>query len=949
MPASHLVGRDRDLALIRALIDQTRTDGGALLVFGEPGVGKSALLEAAMKTAMSGGTRVLSAQGVEFEAEVPFAGVNQVLLPLFGGISELSDDHQEALNVALGFRQGRPHDRLVVSTAALMLLRRAAAECPILIVVDDLPWLDRASGDVLGFISRRLAGSHLGFLAASRTGEESFFERAGLARHDLQALDPESASRLMSARFPDLVRRVRERVLVEAQGNPLALLELPSVMSDSALPSSGGISPVVPVTRRLQALFASRVSTMPGGTRRLLLAAALDGTGDLRVLRRVEPGGNPSDDLAPAEGAGLAYVDRFTHRLEFRHSLIRSTVVELSGSEERRRAHLGLADLWADHPDRRAWHLAEAAEGPNEQVAEQLEHAAYRVLRRGDGVGAVSMLTRAAELSPGGDARGRRLAEAAYLGGDVAGQLDRASQLLADAHRADAKFTETLQAAATAGFVLLNGDGNVEMAHRLLVAAIEGSDAVGGTALEEALNVLALVCFFGGREEMWAPFHSAVERCGQNLSTTLYLISTCFADPIYRAVPALPRLEQAIAELATEADPTVILKVAFAAGNTDRLPACRQALWRVAHGRDAGAIGSAIQALVVLAFESWHTGRWEQAAQLADEALELCHDYGFPLFAFSVRHAQAALAAARGDDDGVQAIVDAMLQWAAPRGAGFVRTVSCHVRGLAALGRCEFEEAYRLAATISPAGTLRSHELMVQWVMMDLVEAAVHIGRRDEAAAHVAAMHEADVDAVSSRAALLVSGATAMAAPDESAIRLFETAISSRDAERWPFYLARVQLAYGERLRRMRLMADSRVHLSSALRTFERLGATPWGARAAGELRASGLSKARGDRRDSDALTPQELEIAGLAATGLTNKQIGERLFLSHRTVGFHLHRIFPKLGIASRAALRDALEASARRSAGHMTEERPTSSGDTHGPESAAPVPERHRSANHS
>jgi DNA-binding CsgD family transcriptional regulator len=214
--------------------------------------------------------------------------------------------------------------------------------------------------------------------------------------------------------------------------------------------------------------------------------------------------------------------------------------------------------------------------------------------------------------------------------------------------------------------------------------------------------------------------------------------------------------------------------------------------------------------------------------------------------------------------------------------------------------------------------------------MMDLVEAAVHTGRRDEAATHVAAMREANVAAVSSRVALLAGGATAMAAPDESAVGLFEKTISGPNASRWPFYLARVQLAYGERLRRLRSRSASRAHLTSALDAFERLGAEPWAARAAGELRATGLSRPRGELWDRDALTPQELEIARLAATGLTNRQIGERLFLSRRTVGFHLYRIFPKLGITSRAALRDALQASARRSAGQMTEARPTPPADT-------------------
>jgi ATP/maltotriose-dependent transcriptional regulator MalT len=325
-------------------------------------------------------------------------------------------------------------------------------------------------------------------------------------------------------------------------------------------------------------------------------------------------------------------------------------------------------------------------------------------------------------------------------------------------------------------------------------------------------------------------------------------------------------------------------------------------------GRDAGSIGSAIQALVVLAFETWWSGEWDECIRLAEEALELCDTYGFPLFAFSVRHAEAAVAAARGDDSRVEGLVDAMVGWAAPRGATFVDAVTCHVRSLVASGNGDFEATYRFATRISPAGALRHHELFGQWVMMDLVESAIRTGRAADAQAHLAVMRAVDVAAVSPRLALLAGGAEAMGARDEDAPDLFAKAIAIPGAERWPFYVARVELAYGERLRRLRAMTESRVHLNAALATFERLGARPWADRAAQELRASGLVKPRGEDRDRDALTAQEREIALLAAAGLSNKEIGKRLFLSPRTVGAHLYRIFPKLGITSRAALRDAL-----------------------------------------
>ena len=485
-------------------------------------------------------------------------------------------------NVALGFGDGPPPDRLVVSNATLSLLHRAGTAFSLLMVIDDLPWLDRASAIVLGFVARRLAESRVGFLAASRLGQESFFERAGLAELELGPLDDDEASDLIGARFPALAPPVRERVLAEAQGNPLALLELPATLTSAQRGALDRLPLTLPLSRRLRELFASRITDLPERARELLLLAALDGTGDVRVLEGAGPQGSWMGALALADRRRLAYVAESTHRLVFRHPMIRSTVVELASSDERRRAHQELAQIWADRVDRRAWHLGHAAVEADETVAKLLEEAAYHNLRRGDGVGAVSALTRAADLSPRGADRGRRLAEAAYIGADVTGELRNASQLLADAHHADPEFKASLQAAAAAAFVLINGEGDIETAHRLLVGAIESAAHVGGPALEEALSVLSLVSFFGGRADLWGPFYDGLERLGANVPTVLSLIRSCFADPLRTAAAARPQLDRAISQLATEEDPTVILKVGFAAGNVERLSECRHAFWRVA-------------------------------------------------------------------------------------------------------------------------------------------------------------------------------------------------------------------------------------------------------------------------------------------------------------------------------------------------------------------------------
>jgi DNA-binding CsgD family transcriptional regulator len=312
----------------------------------------------------------------------------------------------------------------------------------------------------------------------------------------------------------------------------------------------------------------------------------------------------------------------------------------------------------------------------------------------------------------------------------------------------------------------------------------------------------------------------------------------------------------------------------------------------------------------VLANDDLQTGRWDEAEQLIDEATEVCNAHGYQNLTRPCRFLQVVLAAVRGENDRVQTLSNELLHWAGPRGIRVGHWRAWQARALSALGRGDFEEAYQQASKISPPGTLASHVPHVLAVLMDLVEAAVRTSRDAEAAAHVAAMQAANLAGLSSRLALVVGASAAMTAPDGSALEMFQAALALPGIERWQFDLARVRLAYGERLRRRRAMTEARVQLNAALAIFERLGARPWVDRASGELRATGQAKPHAGESVLDRLTPQEFEIVTLAASGMTNKQIAERLFLSHRTVGGHLHRAFPKLGVATRAALRDALEA---------------------------------------
>ena len=908
VPGGDLLGRDRELKLIGAFLGRVRAAGEALLLAGEAGVGKSALLDAAAQMASAEGFRVLRAGGTEFEAGLSFSALHQALLPLRGELDQASRAHREALSAALGFGAGVAPERLTVSSAVLELFRRAAMADPVLLVVDDLPWLDKASAAVLGFVARRLTGSRVGLLAASRSAEDTFFERSGLSELELGPLDEQSSGALLSARFPVLAPGVRDRLLTEAQGNPLALLELPAALSEPQLTAVQALPAVLPLGWRLQALFAARVGQLPAGTRHLLLMAALDGTGDLRILDTA--GARGLADLAAAERARLVSVGGSPRRLAFRHPLTRSAVVELATEAERRAAHQTLAGLWPDQPDRQAWHLAEAASGPDEDVAMLLEQATHRILRRCDAAAALAALTRAADLSPQPADRGRRLAQAAYIGAEATGELGSASALLADARRSDLRPSGSLHAAAAAAYLLLNEDGDLATAHRLLSGSIQTADHgydAGDSGLIEAMHTLALLCWFRGSAQAWEPFYRALARL-KPAPDILSVMAKTLPDPARTAGAALGEFDALAATVHLEDDPARINQIGMAAVYLDRLGDVRDGAWRlVRQGRRGGPARRHLVSLIHLCLDDFHTGQWEEAQQLASEGLAVC-ERGYRFFAWYLHFIQAMLAAVRGDHDASRALADRITRWAAPRGVHLAEARARHARVLSAIGQEDFEEAYRHAAAISPAGTLASHAPHALWVAFDLVEAAARTGRNAEASAHVAAMDEAGLAAISPRMALLRHGAAAIAAPGGEAPRLFDRALAVPGAARWPFDLARVQLAYGERLRRGRATTESRIQLSAALEIFERLGARPWAERASGELRATGQTKARAGYHIRQALTPQENEIAMLAATGLSNKQIAQQLYLSPKTVGNHLFRIFPKLGITSRAALRDAL-----------------------------------------
>ncbi len=913
---AHLVGRAAELALLDTFLGRAADRGAALLLVGAPGVGKSVLLDTACRRAASAGTRVVRMTGVEFEAEVGFSGLNQLLLALHDHHDALPEPERAALSVALGRATAPAAGRLVVSAATLALLRHVAGRQPVLVVVDDAQWLDRTSARVLGFVARRLEGGAVGVLGAVRDDADCVLRHVGLPEHEVPALDEGASAELLTSRFPGLATPTRRRVLEAAQGIPLALLELPASMTAAQRSGQAPLPPALPLTGQLQRLFADRVRTLPATTRRLLLLMALDGTGDLATLEAGSPGDGWLDALAPAERNRLVRVDTAANRVTLRHPLIGAAAVELATSGERRRAHALLAELHADDPERRAWNLAETVVGADEPTAALLEVAAHRSLRKGEAVRAVHALLRAADLSHHGPSRARRLAAAAYVGADAGGQLRSVPDLVGEARRADPATAEPLEVTVAAAYHLLKGEGDVDTAHLMLVRAIEQAleGAHDARAVEEAFHSLLQVCHFSGRAAPWRAYEQA-SSCLADPPALLTVAALTCGDPARVGAAVLDRLSVSIAGLVSETDPTAIVRTGMAAHYVDLLAECRPALRRVVGvGREGGAAASAVHALMILSFDAFLDGRWDEATRAAEEGVAWSERLGYELITMPGVYCLALLAAVRGDEPTVRSLTGQMVRWAAPRGVRMLEHLAAHARGLAALGRGDYEHAFRHEATITVPGRLAPYVSVAVYTAMDLVEAAVRSGRPAEAEAHVAAMEDAELYRLRPRLALMAAGSAALVASGDEADRRYRAALALPGAENHPFEHARVRLAYGEHLRRSRVPSAARHQLAAARAAFHRLGARPWAARAEHELRivATRGGSAAPDRGPAP-LTPQEHRIADLAASGLTNKQIASRLHLSPRTVSGHLYRIFPKLGVTTRAALRDALAPSGR------------------------------------
>ncbi|WP_433664164.1 LuxR C-terminal-related transcriptional regulator [Nocardia sp. CA-128927] len=903
-----LVGREVERDLVAAFVLGQAVDQPVLVIRGEPGVGKTAVLDVAADIAGSHGLRILRAAALEYEAELKFGALNQLLHPLLSEIDELGAAHRDALRVIMGLTPGAMPSQLIAGAATLALLRAAAERgAALLMIVDDVQWLDLSSTMALSYAARRWIGSDIRMLVAVRADADDGFTRSGFRVHDLAPLDDSDSDALLRAVYPALTARVRRRLRADAHGNPLALLELPAAFENGMSPAN--LPAVLPLTDRLQRMFADRLAGLPAGTRRMLLFVILAGAENSVTLDDCSPTPAGLADLPPAERAGILRANPHTGRWEFRHPLIRAAVIEQSTSAERHEVHRILAEAFAEDPRRRAWHLGQAAIGPDDEIATSLEALSQQLIRHGDSRRATAAMLRAAELSTSDADRARRTARAAYLGASITGDLADTTRLLLDANRVEVRDTPSLETAVAAAAQLLNDEGDAATANRLLLATIcvhEHDIGGGADVMVEALHTLLYVGFYSGQPELWDDIGEVLERAQPQPMDTLSLLHNVFANPVEAKPPMLRQLVDALDGLRFSADPLRIVRVATAAAYVDRVGLARESLWRVIiDGRGGGAVAKAIEALFLIAQADFFEGDWAELIEVADEGLQLCAEFGYTLVAGPGRFLRALVDAARGDTEAADLAAEELLLWAAPRHLATYAGYSSHIRCLVALGRSSFDEAYRHAASVNPPGAFLRYTPHALWLVLDLTEAAARSGRVVEARAHAEAAVAAGLPELSSRLRMLTKAALAVTDPLEWR-SLFEDALATPDSGRWVFDCARIELLYGERLRREGEPAAARAHLTIAAQAFELLQAIPWLERTRSELPAAG-EPAPVEARGS-ALTPQEQAVAELAASGLTNKEIAERLFLSARTVSTHLHRVFPKLGIATRSALRDAM-----------------------------------------
>ncbi|MFB9708619.1 MULTISPECIES: helix-turn-helix transcriptional regulator [Streptosporangium] len=882
-----LKGRDEDQRVLDDLLAAARTGrSGSLVLQGDPGIGKSALLEYA--AARAEGLRVLRSTGVETEAEMPFAALHQLLRPELTRVRALPGPQALALNGALGLGDAAGDDRFLIGLATLSLLSEIAEDGPLLCLVDDAHWLDRASADALLFAARRLDAEGVALVFAARDG----FDAPGLPGRRLGPLDAGAAAELLAERDPHLAEGVRNRVLTESRGNPLALIELPRT-ADPFTP--------MPLPRRIQEAYEARIAGLPDGARSMILLVAAEDTGDLgTVLRAAGRLGLGAADLGVAERAGFLTVGGGA--AAFVHPLMRAAATHSAPFDRRLAVHRALADALDGEDDRRAWHLAAAAFGPDEQAAAALERSAGRARERHGHAAAAAALERAAELTADPGPLARRLTEAAVAAAD-AGLPERAQALAERAVRLVEEPRSIARLAELRARIAFER-GSVHTAHDILLS---GADRVA--ELDPAAAGLMLVD--AGRnawqlsdprrvEEAAARLRRLRLRPEDGLDAAVDAVEAAAVSLNAGPAGALPAMRPLARDARGIERGSYGLRIngAFVAGLVGEFETQRQiSVALVEECRTLGMTGLLPIAYVTLAGAELYLGRFRSAAADAAEGLRIATDTGQPHRTGYLEGILAWIAAVEGDEDRCAGLAVRCADHFAA--TGIANGLAWSEWALAALdlslGR-HTRALDRLEAAL--AGPVR-HQIQAVYFAPDQIEAAVRAGLPDRAKEPLERLAEwADVARLDWADAVLAR-CRALLEPDDE---IFSAALRPHGR---PLERARAELGYGEWLRRERRRRDARPHLRAALETFQRLGAGPWARRAAAELRAAGEATAAPAASDRlAALSPQELQIVRLAVTGLTNREIGARLFVSPKTVSHHLYRAFPKLGVSSRVEL---------------------------------------------
>ena len=900
-----LRGRDNECAALDRLLKRVRAGQSRVLVVrGEPGVGKSALLKYLVQSAA--GCRVVRTAGIECEMELAYAGLHQLCAPMLGLRERLPGPQRDALETAFALSANPPPDRFVVGLAVLGLLSEVAEEQPFICVVDDAQWLDETSALALAFVARRLLAESIGLVFAVREPSE-VRELAGLPELVVGGLSEGDARALLESVLPGrLDELVQDRIVAESRGNPLALLEVPRGMTLAELAGGFGLPHVTPLAKRIEQSFVRRLESLPAATRRLLLTAAAEPVGDVTLLwRAAEQLGIGLDAAEPAEAAGLVEIGV---RVRFRHPLVRSAAYAAAPVHERREVHRALAgatDAQRD-PDRRAWHRAYAAEGPDEAVADELERSAGRAQARGGLAAAAAFLERATVLTPDPARRGMRALAAAEVM-LRAGAFDTALVLLTTAEGAPLDALPHARIDLLRAQIAFASSHSSEVVPLLLAAARRLEPLDDALARETYLDAFSAAILAG---RVGGPGVVGVAQAARRLSPApsrsrmgdllLDSLTAQFTDGYAAAAP----IRQQAVRAFRSADLTVEEGLRWLwLASSEAAKLWDDESWSVLSARHvdmARAVGALSMLPLTLhsrAIVHVFAGELDAAASLVAELDAVQQATGATLAPYGA----LGLAAWRGREQELGDLIEVTLNEVVARGEGAGRLATQWARSVLANGLGRYNEAVLAARE---AAEYPHDAAPVYWGLSELVEAAAR-SRRPELAADAFARLEAITAAGGTDWALGIQArAHALLSDADAAERLYREAIERLGRTCLRGELARARLLYGEWLRRTRQRADAREQLRAAHDTFRSIGAEAFAERARRELLATGETARRRADDTRGVLTVQEAQIARLAQDGLSNPEIGARLFISPRTVQYHLGKIFQKLDITSRNQL---------------------------------------------